>query len=64
MVHVLGCYGADVNIPNNLHLQPLHVACNYGHVAVVRELLTLGADVNAMVCPEEFPIEGLLYHEW
>lgn len=40
-------YGADVNLPDQSGLSPLHHAATAGNMAVVRLLLDNGADVNA-----------------
>ena len=39
--------GADVNIANAQAVTPLHKACYFGQLAVVRALLKKGADFNA-----------------
>ena len=39
---------ADVNSKNNYHETPLHHACSYGSLAIVKYLVEKGADVNAL----------------
>jgi ankyrin repeat protein len=48
MVSVLLEASADPNIANSTGITPLHMACYFGNVKAVKELLEAGADANAL----------------
>ena len=49
LVRLLLRKGADPNIANDIGVAPLHLACLYGHLAVVQVLLHASADMDAEV---------------
>lgn len=51
LTEVLVRAGAQLDVPCVLGELPLHLACTYGWVAVISELLTLGADVDSRTFP-------------
>lgn len=39
-------HGANVNAENEAKNKPLHIACTYGHIDIVKFLVENGADIN------------------
>ena len=40
--------GIDVNSSNNANQTPLHKAANSGHISIIKTLLKLGANIDAV----------------
>ena len=51
LTRVLAKAGADLDVPCVLGELPLHLACTYGWMAVINELLILGAHVDSRTVP-------------
>jgi ankyrin repeat protein len=51
----------DKEIKTSFGLTPLHVACEYGHPAIVKYLVSIGCDLNPETIPENHCLTPLHY---
>ncbi|KAF6198752.1 hypothetical protein GE061_006774 [Apolygus lucorum] len=59
-------HGADINMPCNTVLggnyTPLHLACSYGHLGIVKRLLKRGADLEVKTLEGRTPVHTAVSH--
>uniref|UniRef100_A0A0A9W4Q1 Ankyrin-3 n=3 Tax=Lygus hesperus TaxID=30085 RepID=A0A0A9W4Q1_LYGHE len=59
-------HGADINMPCNTVLggnyTPLHLACSYGHIGIVKRILKRGADLEVKTLEGKTPVHAAVSH--